>query len=94
VKTQHTPGPWTIAQYSGADKWIDILEPLVRVDYDDVDRDIQAGNARLISAAPDLLKAAQRALAVFKAQGESVRPGTVLAALSKAITKATGEGQS
>lgn len=45
-------------------------------------------DARLISAAPDLLKAAKRALAVLKAQGESVRPGNVLGALAEAIAKA------
>lgn len=36
-----------------------------------------------------LLKAAQRALNTFKAQGESVRPGNVLDALQSAIAGAT-----
>lgn len=45
---------------------------------------------RLRDAAPDLLRAAKRALNVFKAQGESVRPGSVLGALDAAIAKAEG----
>ena len=47
--------------------------------------------ARMSAAAPALLKAAQRALAVLKAQGESVRPGAVTGALDAAIRAATGE---
>ncbi len=46
--------------------------------------------ARLAQASPDLYAAARRALAVLKAQGESVRPGSVLGALDAAIAKADG----
>jgi len=49
-------------------------------------------NARLMAAAPAMLAACKRALAVLKAQGESVRPGSVLGALSVAIAQATGDG--
>ena len=48
-------------------------------------------NATLIAASTDLLSAAKRALAVLKAQGESVRPGNALGALEAAIKKATGQ---
>lgn len=48
-------------------------------------------DAILDAAAPDLLTAAKRALAIFKSQGESVRPHNVLGALDHAIRKATGE---
>ena len=47
-------------------------------------------NLHLIAAAPDLLAAAKRALAVLKAQGESVRPGNALGSLAAAIAKADG----
>jgi hypothetical protein len=47
-------------------------------------------NARLIATAPDLLKAAERALRVLKATGESVRPKNALGELEAAIAKATG----
>jgi hypothetical protein len=52
--TKHTPGPWRIAKFDGADKWIEVIEPSVRVDYDDVDHKTQKANARLIAAAPEL----------------------------------------
>ena len=42
----------------------------------------------MANAASDLLKAAKRAFAVLRAQGESVRPGNVLGALEAAIAKA------
>jgi hypothetical protein len=48
------------------------------------------GDARLYAAAPDLLRAAQRALNVLKATGgNTVQPGNVLDALDKAIRRAT-----
>jgi len=50
-------------------------------------------NARLIAAAPDLLKASKRALAVLRATGESIRPGNALGALVAAIAKAEGKSQ-
>lgn len=51
----HTPGPWTVEPFDGSDKEITIVEPAVWVDYDDVNHEEQAANARLIAAAPDLL---------------------------------------
>lgn len=46
-------------------------------------------NGNLLAAAPDLLAAARRALAILKATGESVRPGNALGALEAAIAKAS-----
>lgn len=48
-------------------------------------------DALLLAAAPELLAAAKRALAVLKATGESVRPGNALGALEAAIAKATAQ---
>jgi hypothetical protein len=53
MKTKHTPGPWTLPKFSGADKSIEIPEPQVLIDYDDVDHKEQAANAQLIAAAPE-----------------------------------------
>ena len=88
-KAKPTPGPWYIVTHNGrmtvkgpgAISLADIYHP-------------PAGdgltNAHLIAAAPDLLAAARRALAVLRAQGESVRSGNVLGALDAAITRAEG----
>lgn len=58
----HTAGPWTLPKFTTIDKTIRIREPAVLVDFDDVDHDEQAANARLIAAAPDLLAACQSML--------------------------------
>jgi hypothetical protein len=47
-------------------------------------------NAALLLAAPDLLKAAKRALATLRASGYHDEPNNVLGALYAAISRATG----
>lgn len=51
-------------------------------------REVCAANARLAAAAPELLRAARRALATLRAEGHRSEPGNVLQALSAAIFKA------
>lgn len=90
--SKHTPGPWfvdglhmsAIIHDSGGRVWRRIAE----TDTPAFPNSNWRADARLISAAPELLLAAERALAVLKATGESVRPGNVLGALSAAIDKA------
>lgn len=51
----------------------------------------QGAHARLMAAAPKLLHAAQRAVIVLRARGDTARPGNLLAALQDAIAAATGK---
>jgi hypothetical protein len=62
-ESKHTPSPWNIEPFDPWDKQIMVNEPAVAVDYDDVDRDTQEANARLIAAAPDLLAVVHTLLA-------------------------------
>lgn len=73
---------------------------ITQADLEQSTRDLSASMDNLFATASkikeqrdDLLHAAKRALNVFKAQGESIRPNNVLAALDAAIRKAEG-GQS
>jgi len=92
----HTPGPWEwdagIIPPDGPERYADIYadDEIIIASFNDQIPEGRA-NARLIAAAPDLLKAAKRALVTLKAQGESIRPGNVLGALEAAIKSATGE---
>jgi hypothetical protein len=98
--SKHTPGPWDVVHNSWEVSTVYAasgevarchIDSEVTEDTQDTLEPIKEANARLISAAPDLLKASKRALNVFKAQGESVRPGSVLGALADAINKAEGQ---
>lgn len=53
-EAKFTPGEWEIRSFTTADKWIDIDGPAAQVDYDDVNHEEQAANARLIAAAPEM----------------------------------------
>lgn len=86
-----TPGPWIATAYGtvmplGANYLVASC-----VGKSGTYRNYKA-NARLIAAAPDLLAASKRALAVLKTLGYSTSKGkpTVLDALSSAIAAATG----
>jgi hypothetical protein len=57
----HTPGPWTLPKFGGWEKELEIPEPKIWVDYDDVDREEAEANARLIAAAPEMLFALKEA---------------------------------
>lgn len=90
---QHTPGPWSAERSPLNDS--NVFMAVSAGDRGDVVyvtlRQIEVeANAHLIAAAPELLAAARRALAVLKATGESVRSGNALGALDAAIAKAEG----
>ena len=89
----HTKGPWDWAIddkyiYIGAGARVSYMNWLAKVDYDDVDHDIAEGDARLITAAPDLLDAGERALDAL----EKLEAGDTKVAkqLRIAVTKARG----
>ncbi len=74
-KTKHTPGPWTAVE--GRNGFLDALNYvhdgkrcIARMELADGDTSFQRArtmaNARLIAAAPDLLEAAKRALALVE----------------------------
>lgn len=99
VMAGHTPGPWRIegtrgpqfiisagtnAEGDGPADYVGVLGPMFAAPTRD--------DALLVCAAPELLKAARRALAVLKAtNGNTGQPGNVLRALQTAIAKAEGE---
>lgn len=102
--TQHTPGPWTVQNLEpstiGHD-WVDgpnrrriaVCSEIVGSGPHGycqlVDTDEIAANARLISAAPDLLDALKRMVDVPGGEDGDFR---AIAAARAAIAKATGEG--
>jgi len=86
-----TPGPWEINPVKTVDGEFMVCNGAKGHAYGLVAVVVTEADARLVASAPDLLKAAQRALNVLKATGESVRPGNALGALDVAIRKATGE---
>jgi hypothetical protein len=91
---KHTPGPWVVhfsrAQVDAFDGEDGQPLPVCKLLWPTTERSEAETyvNAKLIAASPDLLAACKRALAVFRAQGESTRRGNVLAALEDAISKA------
>lgn len=90
----HTPGPWnwyddTDAAGKNNRHEIVALGKTICHIYTSVPHEDSA-NARLIAAAPDLLKAAKRALATLRASGYHDEPNNVLGALYAAIARATG----
>ena len=64
MKTQHTPGPWSVSKLATPDY---APEFAIHAGDDDLARTMNGdseANARLIAAAPDLLAALQRILSV------------------------------
>ena len=103
MSTQHTPAPWTTDgdAYSGN---LDIVAPTGRIamldcEFSEETEDVLTANAHLIAAAPELLAAAQCALADFEGilsefDPEREHPAwETLAELRTVIAKATGGGQ-
>ena len=99
MTTKHTPGPWKVGQYLGS-----LRQFVIHTDVGDKGRgsdvavtsiafgsDETVANARLIAAAPDLLrylKEARRTLEMWK----DVAPAVSLCAdIDAAIARATGE---
>lgn len=94
---KHTPGPWRVASpslYAGSEINIDAGERgYIACCGHRGDEEAEANALRIVrcvNAHDELVAAAKRALAVLKAQGESVRRGNVLDALENAIAKAGG----
>lgn len=100
---KHTPGPWITGKRKGQEIAIDAMggDPTLRAtqwkglavvygcdDMLDAGEEVMLANARLITAAPELLDALQLA------QRNSCRadwPDDINAAMDEAIAKATGE---
>lgn len=90
----HTPGPWTVLEHSWSDTSITAPSTPNAVcsldinhateESQEADEKLMAANARLIAAAPDLLKACQQALYALKGREHDQF-------LREAIAKATGE---
>ena len=84
----HTQGPWTIGDDCCVYGNHGIIRPFVAQIADDYNDGETQANARLIAAAPDLLEAADDALADlegYEFAAETIRK------LQAAIAKATGE---
>ena len=94
MKTSHTPGPWAIGRSTkhGEVRIEDPSYSMPRtIAYVEGDSGNLEANARLISAAPDLLDAATSLMAWFDA-GRSIAPTWVeVDNLRAAIAKAMGK---
>lgn len=101
MSTSATPGPWQALLLEGPYKWpFRVIQILTQEDVaimstgSDVDRYEASANARLIAAAPCLLAACQRMLAMYDAAlatgtGQMWK-GADVDALRAAVAKATG----
>lgn len=96
MTTKHTPGPWAVrydyvVQAPSFDdgRLVPVAQPY-GVNSDGTDL---FANARLISAAPELLDAAKNFVEWFKCGRIGDRPEAELDAARAAIAKATGEQQ-
>ena len=100
TKAMHTPGPWTIEYEVKQDLWGIIYQDALNIcTLTHIDSLKNEANARLISAAPDLLEALKRTLQLieeFPATPEIQRHfsnafrGDVEAQAHRAIAKAEG----
>lgn len=82
----HTPAPWVYGTREDGSIWLSMGTPL-KTDHRQGDLDFGEENARLISAAPDLLKALNTFL---KCVSVSDHMAAIIEARA-AIAKATGE---
>ena len=95
MTTEHTPGPWII-NLRGVNDHIGAIGPIFGYNYDslelDPDNPRDMADARLVSAAPDLLAACEDALEGFRHVPMSLE-GTHEAVLTlrAAVAKATGK---
>jgi len=96
MTTQHTPGPWVFYDDSndGKTNRIEIAargKTVARIYHSVPEEDLP--NARLISAAPDLLEAAKTIMKNLDGMAGEVTAGyheSIIAPLRDAIAKATG----
>ena len=99
MKNQHTPGPWKadirVAQATVADSHGNAVADIARHEFSVTeqsysDRRIEA-NARLISAAPDLLSALREMMAVFQDHEQYDEESAEVVSIARAaIAKAGG----
>lgn len=102
MSAAHTPGPWAIREGYGllkaevgphgravATVWTKQMPSGKEDQKEPVAWPEGEANARLISAAPELLEAAEEALGALNG-AEHALPGYVVVALERAIAKATG----
>jgi len=91
MATKHTPGPWTVTQYgirSRAGHICQIIHPgrysdqSERYERENAER---TGDARLIAAAPDMLKALQECESVLRIMGYVNAADIAKAAIDKAL---------
>lgn len=96
--SKHTPGPWNIGTKNGARVWSENGETLI-ADADaseSLRKEIKKANARLIAAAPELLKALTKLLDMHERCDAGFAPHVELRFAIRdmaraAIAKATGE---
>lgn len=92
-KAAHTPGPWYTSRLPEVHVWAAGTPRVAFVPLRDVSINEQAANAALISAAPDLFKAAKLALEWMRAAGAAGElgdmPDPTFDELEQAITKAS-----
>lgn len=91
MTTQHTPGPWTTDGAARTND-LDVISPAGRItlidcEFSDESEDVLTANARLISAAPELLAALEGLLNALP----SATTHPAIKAARAAIAKATGE---
>lgn len=103
MKTVHTPGPWVVDYCRNYDEIVGPKDESIAQTgcWQDVEKPEQHANARLISAAPDLLEAAMSVLAWYEAETNHTKEPDFYKriemcraseeALRAAISKATGE---
>ena len=95
TKTKFTPGPWTVARIHSNGNWLSMIvgdcKPIAEVNCDC----LEASNAHLIAAAPELYNALEKAVEDYGKPGgpwnDPSEPGTWLAMAQAALAKARGE---
>ena len=87
----HTPGPWRLGPINYADIYGGESGELVALAIKDLPETVD--NARLIAAAPDLLKAARSFASLYYGHktGDCTPPGCAICRCRAAIAKAEGK---
>ena len=91
MTTQHTPGPWHWADDKGYKWGRRGLEPNVMCGTVEGLIDVDAANALLMAASPDLLAALDKILGEISVRGSINRDDWRVQSAIAAIAKATGE---
>lgn len=91
-ETKFTPAPWTVARIHSNGNWLSMIvgdcKPIAEVNCDC----LEASNAHLIAAAPEMLEALEDALATCEHDMQHILDnGRLRSVLRAAISKAKGE---